>query len=1504
MPFDPLVARWFAARFGGPTPPQREGWAAIAAGRHALIAAPTGSGKTLAAFLWAIDGLVRAARDGTLEDGTRVVYVSPLKALGNDIEKNLAQPLAEIRELAATEGIGLDQIRIAVRSGDTTPSERQAMLRHPPHVLITTPESLYILLTADKSRRMLAGARTLIVDEIHAMAGDKRGAHLALSIERLEALVAEGPGRAGWATANGGRGRDTTLPLFDDEPAPRFTGSGRRPLQRIGLSATQKPLDEIARWLVGTDAVASCGTPDCAIVDTGHRRAMDLTVETMADFELGPIASHELRDAVHDRIVELAAMHRTTIVFVNTRRLVERVAHALGEKLGVDKVAAHHGSLDKRIRLAAERKLKSGDVPVVVATASLELGIDVGHVDLVCHIGAPRALATLLQRVGRSGHWLGSVPKGVFFPLTRDELLQTAAAVRAIRAGELDRIRPPLRPLDILAQQLVAIAAADEVATEDLWRLARRAWPYRDLEREDFDEVLEMLSEGVATRRGRRSAHLHHDRVQGRVRGRRGARLAAITSGGAIPDTADFDVVEEPTEARVGKVNEDFAIESMRGDIFLLGNHSWRIRRVENGKVRVEDAGQAAPTIPFWTGEAPARTAELSEAVGDLRQAVADRIDDRTAAASWLRTECGTDAGGAAQLVEYVAGTLAVLGTVPTRSRVVAERFFDESGGMQLVVHAPFGGAVNRAFGLALRKRFCVGFDFELQAAATDDGIVLSLGEQHGFPLESVFSMIRPTTLEDDLVQAALQAPMFATRWRWNASRALALLRHEGGRRVPMNIQRMRAEDLLAAVFPAQLGCGDNRTGPIEPVDHPLVNETLRDCLHEAMDTDGLQAMLEGIRTGRIETVAVETAAPSPMAHELLNAYPYAFLDDAPLEERRARAVNLRRTDASLADGIGALDREAIEDVRRQAWPDVRDADELHDALHGLLWLPVEDLGAWEPWLDELLACSRAGLLHWIDPRGVERRAAVAAERADAARLALPGADFTRGVAVPPGVSVLLDTEAAVRLAVHGWMDALGPVTTTALAARLGLGEGAVASALARLEMDGTVLRGRFVAGTSGEEWCERRLLARIHRATLGRLRREIEPLSTADFTRFLFEWQHAAPGARLHGRDGLAAVVTRLHGFELPAPAWERHILPLRVEKYSGALLDETCFAGVVAWGRLSPPGFLRGAAGDGGGAAAADAGHGTARRRRSTPSRNAPLALLLREELATLRQAADALWRVSPTSTLSHPARDVLSALTRDGASFLSEIARATGLLPAMAEEALWELVSCGLVSGDGFAGLRSLLLPDDKRRSESRLRAIPGGRARGRGAPAGRWALLRGRDATTHDDAAALPDGGDTAAPGRATARLGAREAELAPEIVDSMARVLLRRWGVVLREVIARESLAPPWGLLLGALRRMEARGEIRGGRFVSGPVGEQFALPEAVEALRAIRRKADPGAPVIVSAADPLNLLGTLLPGPRLSPQSGQVIAFSAGVAIESGDLGAVRSRLQSFPSRA
>ena len=731
--FDPLVAEWFRARFGAPTEPQLLGWPEIRAGRDVLISAPTGSGKTLAAFLIAIDGLVRRARLGPLPEQTEVVYVSPLKALSNDVHKNLEVPLAEIAALAKERGVDLAPIRAALRTGDTPQWERTRMTRRRPHILVTTPESLYILLTAAKPREMLGHVRTLIVDEIHAVADDKRGSHLALTLARLDRLVEQ----------NGG-------------PAP----------QRIGLSATVKPVEDVAAFL----------SDRAAIVNIGHRREMDLAVEAPRD-ELGPVATNEMWDEIYGRVAELIRANRTTLVFVNTRRLAERVAHHLGERLGENAVLPHHGSLSRKLRLEAERRLKEGELRAVVATASLELGIDIGTVDLVCQIGSPRSIAVGLQRIGRAGHWVGALPKGRLFVTTRDELIECAALVRAIHRGELDRIEVPRNARDILAQQMVAACACEDFGEDELYGLMRRAWPYRELERAEFDAVLHMLSEGIATARGHSGAYLHRDIVNHRVRGRRGARMTAITSGGAIPDTSQYLVVAEPEGVTIGTVDEDFAVESMAGDIFLLGTTSWRIRRVESGRLRVEDAHGAAPGIPFWRGEAPGRTLELSREVASLREEIL-RLEA-------CPPDCGLDRLGAEQAVEYVRAGAAALGALPTDTRLIAERFFDEGGGMQLVIHAPFGARINRAWGLALRKRFCRSFNFELQAAATDNGICLSLGEQHSFPLDIVFEFLRPATVADVLTQALLPAPMFTARWRWNASRALAIPRFQGGRKMP-----------------------------------------------------------------------------------------------------------------------------------------------------------------------------------------------------------------------------------------------------------------------------------------------------------------------------------------------------------------------------------------------------------------------------------------------------------------------------------------------------------------------------------------------------------------------------------------------------------------------------------------------------------------------------------------------------------------------------------------------
>jgi ATP-dependent helicase Lhr and Lhr-like helicase len=1443
----PLVQEWFVRRFGTPTEPQEQGWPHILGGRTTLISAPTGSGKTLAAFLACIDRLVRKALAGELHDRTEVLYVSPLKALGNDIQKNLEVPLGEILQMAGERGLLMPEIRTAVRTGDTLMHERRAMLKRPPHILVTTPESLYILLTAERSRAILHDVETVIVDEIHAVADDKRGAHLSLSLERLEALT-------------------------------------NSPLVRIGLSATQKPIEEVAHFLTGS------GRPNPVIVNIGHKRELNLAIEIPAS-QLGPIASNEMWDEIYDRLVALSEEHRSTLVFVNTRRLSERLAHQLGARLGEDKVAAHHGSLSRKLRLAAEKKLKEGQVKLLVATASLELGIDIGTVDLVCQISSPRAIAVALQRVGRSGHWRGAVPKGRLFATTRDELLECAALVRAIRNGELDRLMIPDSPLDVLAQQMVAACSAEEWDEDRLFELLRRAYAYRNLSRETYEALLEMLSEGIAARRGRYGAYLHRDRVNRKLRSRRGSRLAAITSGGAIPENALYTVVLQPEGQVVGTVDEDFAVESNRGDIMLLGNSSWRIHRVEanSGRMLVEDAHGAPPTVPFWRGEAPARTAELSAYVGDLRQKISEMLPHTSpvglshtqpevaAAGEWLQKECGLDASGAEQAIEYILQGRAVLGTVPTQNTIIAERFFDEGGGMQLVIHAPFGGRVNKAWGLALRKRFCRSFNFELQAAATDDGLNIALAEQHSFPLADVFLFLNADTVQPVLEQAALASPIFGTRWRWDAQRALALLRFQGGKKIPLQIQRMRSDDLLASVFPDVAACQENIVGDIQIPDHPLVHEVMKDVLSEAMDLDGLKNLLRGIADGSIQTAAVDTPIPSQFSHEILNANPYAYLDDAPLEERRARAVEMRRVlPESVLEEVGRLDPAAIAQVREEAWPDVRDADELHDALHTLIALPenIESAVAggspaqtWHRWFENLVDQGRAG-------RAVRQglRYWVAAERRAAFSLLFPDAEFEQPLPEIDGTPISRD-EALLTLT-RGWMSHIGPTTAEQLGSTLGLPGAEIEQALLRMEASGAVLRGVFTdegranrprpqelgeAGASRAgapaphetelrrtgvsaphepapqepiEWCDRRLLARIHRLTLGTLRKQIAPVSPAQFMQWLLRWQHVAPGLQTAGERGTLEVLRQLQGFEIPANAWERQVLSRRIAAYDPKWLDQLCLTGAVGWGRLSPhPATLE------------DSAEG---KRRVIPTSVAPITFFIREEadwMLPRHPGADG----PEARGLSHGARLVLDFLRQRGASFFADVVRGTDKLKAEIETALWELVAAGLVTADGFDNLRSLI--DPKRRS---------GQGSGRTArprhSAGRWALLH-TDAAEHTRA------------------------------VEATCWMLLRRYGVVFRDLLARETIVPKWRELQVAFRRLEDRGEVRGGRFVDGFLGEQFALPVAVDSLRAQRKTPPSGENITISAADPLNLVGIIVPGERVPAISGRTVTYRDGAAV-------------------
>jgi ATP-dependent Lhr-like helicase len=1447
----PLVRDWFVQRFGTPTEPQEQGWPHILSGRTTLISAPTGSGKTLAAFLACIDRLVRKALAGDLQDKTEVVYVSPLKALGNDIQKNLEIPLGEILQMAGERGLLMPEIRTAVRTGDTLMHERRAMLKRPPHILVTTPESLYILLTAERSRAILRDVETVIVDEIHAVADDKRGAHLTLSLERLGALT-------------------------------------HRPPVRIGLSATQKPIEEIAHFLTGN------GRPDPEIVNIGHKRQLDLAIEVPGS-ALGAVATNEMWDEIYDRVVELVGQHRSTLLFVNTRRLAERVSHQLAERLGEENVAAHHGSLSRKLRLAAEKKLKEGQIKVLVATASLELGIDVGTVDLAIQISSPRAIAVALQRVGRSGHWRGAVPKGRFFATTRDELLECAALARAIRHGELDRIMIPDSPLDILAQQIVATCASagstnpeeDTGWKEDeLFALVTRAYPYRNLSRQTFRSILEMLSEGIAARRGRYGAYLHWDRVNHKLRAQRGSRLAAITSGGAIPETALFNVVAEPEGIVVGTLDEDFAVESNAGDIMLLGNTSWRIRRVEgkSGRVLVEDAHGAPPSVPFWRGEAPARTEELSSEIGSLRKQISVMLPtispvgdwrsrpEVAETVSWLKQECGLDDSGAEQAIEYLLQGRVVLGEVPTQDTVIAERFFDEAGGMQLVIHAPFGGRINKAWGLALRKRFCRSFNFELQAAATDNGLNIALAEQHSFPLADVFHFLSPETVQDVLVQAACASPIFATRWRWDANRSLALLRFQGGKKVPPQIQRMRSDDLLASVFPDVAACQENIPGDIQIPNHPLVDEVMKDVLTEAMDVEGLKNLLRGMDEGRIRCIAVDTPVPSQFSHEILNANPYAYLDDAPLEERRARAVQMRQIlPESVLEEVGKLDPAAIDQVREEAWPDVRDADELHDVLHTLIAVP-EELGdqttdavpavrtvqEWSGYFARLVERGRAG----VAISNANTRYWVAAERARTFALLCPNTSFEK---TPVEVeSTLPSREDALLAMITGWMTHLGPATAEELGNLLGLPSSEIEKALLRMEASGAILRGKFTekalaaktpaheipslqSVSAQQEWCERRLLARIHRLTVATLRKQIQPVTAAQFMRWLLRWQHVAPGSQVQGERATLDELRQLQGFEIPANAWERQVLSRRIAYYDPKWLDQLCLTGAVGWGRLSPhPATLEDSA---------------AGKRRVIPTSVAPITFFVREESDWMSPHHPVVEQPEARG-LSDGARQVLSFLRQRGASFFADIVRGTDKLKAEIETALWELVAAGVVTADGFDNLRSLI--DPKRRA---------GQGNGRTSrprhSSGRWALLYADPAVERNRA------------------------------VEATCWMLLKRYGIVFRDLLARETNLPKWRELQMAFRRLEDRGEIRGGRFVDGFLGEQFALPVAVESLRATCKLPATGEAITVSAADPLNLVGILVPGDRVPAISAKTVVFRDGVAVQDGDLQSVPQAMAS-----
>ncbi|UKJ06793.1 DEAD/DEAH box helicase [Solitalea lacus] len=1413
--FHKVVSSWFEKSFQTPTDVQVQAWNAIKSGENTLIAAPTGSGKTLAAFLSAIDELVKQGIEGRIEAGTQVVYISPLKALSNDIERNLQFPLQGIKTELQQARLPDVQIEVMVRTGDTPMADRANMLKHPPHILVTTPESLYLLLTSVNGRKMLSTVHTLIIDEIHALVGDKRGSHLSLSVERLEALV-------------------------------------KRKLHRIGLSATQKPVEQVAKFLVGNSLDEKL---NCKIVDTGHSRKLDLSIEIPRS-PLTSVMANEVWSEIYDKLIELIQLHETTLIFVNTRRLAERLSHNLNERLGAGQVLAHHGSMSKDHRFEAEQKLKSGNLKTLVATASMELGIDVGSIDLVCQIGSPHSIAAFLQRVGRSGHSVDKTPKGKLFPLTCDELVECVAIMDAIQRGELDKIIMPEKPLDILAQQIIAETACEEYTEEELFALVKRAYPYRDLIQKEFDEVITMLAEGFSTRMGRRAAYIYHDSINHRIKARKGARLTAIMSGGAIPDNFEYDVMLEPENVFLGTLNEDFAIESIPGDIFQLGNNSWRILRIENGKVRVADAEGQPPNIPFWLGEAPGRTAELSLAVSRLREEIAGRLDlDSLAvdqdgisydnswkeeAVNWLVEEKKIAPEAADQMVVYLAASKAALKVMPSQHTLVMERFFDEAGDMHLVIHSPFGSRLNKAWGLALRKRFCRTFNFELQAAANDDAIILSLGSTHSFPLEEVFNYLNPASVREVLVQAMLDAPVFGIRWRWNASRALAVVRRRADRKVPAQLQRMQSEDLVAHVFPDQLACLENIQGNREVPDHPLVNQTIRDCLYEAMDIEGLESLLVKIKNKEVELVAMDLKEPSPLAHEILNARPYAFLDDAPLEERRTQAVKSRRwfSPADLTN-IGQLDAEAIATVKREAWPEVTNADELHDALllSGFITGQEVTENTWSSYIDELLQTNRATALELAD----QHLLWVATERLSFIQEIYPKHEPLYKVVVPEWLMNIDPDKDALTELVRGRLEIMGPVTARQIANLMTLPVGEINAALYRLENEGFIFRGKF-NDTSEEEWCERRLLARIHRYNIQKLRSEIKPVSAADFMRFLFAWHQMVADGQGQGPDALEHIIQKLEGFEAPAASWEGEIFPSRIADYDYLWLDMLCISGKIAWGRFRP-----------------SVSAINKEKKAASPIKTTPITFLRRNYLSTWKNVSSGIEETkfdSDSLHLSANALLVLTTLEQCGASFFDDILQKTKLFPSQTEDALGELISACLITSDSFTGMRALLVPN-KFKTQAGSKRNSGVFSMNY---AGRWSLLYAADNVQTN----------------------------AYENTEAIAWALLRRYGCIFRKLAEHENLTPPWRDLVKVLRTMEARGQIRGGRFVEGVWGEQFALPEAIVELRN-SRKANSEHQIelliSISAADPLNLTGILTPGRRIASYSGNRILYRNGIPV-------------------
>ena len=1449
--FHPAVQRWFAGRFGTPSRVQELGWPVIGeaqkgAGHDVLLCAPTGSGKTLAAFMWAINRLVVEAEHGALPDQISVLYVSPLKALANDIRINLEDPLAGVRSVADQSGLDLATIRAGLRTGDTPAGERAAMLRRPPHILVTTPESLFILLTSPRFRQKLRAVRYVIVDELHAIAGNKRGAHLMLTLERLEHLVRRG-----------------------DLPRPA----------RIGLSATLNPIETLAAFLAGAE-VADDGTrnvrPIRIVRADDDPRQLDLRVIAPGP-ELGSLATHQHWEAMYDALAALIREHRTTLVFTLSRRWAERIALALQKRVGPDAVMAHHGSLARIERLQAEQRLKRGELKAIVATSSLELGIDVGAVDLVCQVDSPKSIAAAVQRIGRSGHHLGGTPKGRFFALTIDDLLECAAAVRAARHGHLDEVEIPAGCLDVAAQQIIALATdQEEISETELLNMLRSVQNFAGLEPPALQQLILEMSAQLPERIQGANPKIFYDQVNRRVRARRGARLAAITSGGTIPESGNLDVVIASESRKIGDVEEDFAQESSRGDIFSLGSMPWRVLGISKNRFLVEPAPGMAPSLPFWQTEAAGRSPALSTELCDLRREIAAFIansGDDDGASSWLESECALEPEAAKQAVAYIRRGLAALNALPDENTLVVERFFDGLGGTQIVIHSPWGIRLNRGFGLALRKRLCQSFDFEIQASAIDDAILLALNSRHSFPLEHILEMVNSQNVREVLEQALLDAPMFEVRFRHVATRALSIMRSGRGSKVPAWIQRLRSQELITALFPQRNACLDNRPPAVILPDHFIVNETMRECLEETADISRLEALLRGLNDGSIRPVMVDSIAPSVFAHRVLLAWDYSFLDDGERANRRSRTVTMNRAmaeDVFRSENLAELlSAEAVEQVTqeirgRATSTQARNCDELYELIRTHGWISCDEI-------KERTAADGAAMLAALESDG--RVCRVRLGHHDSPEVAIATEDLALFSTVypdslpPPGWDEGAEVDrftssdersghsSGVQEIVRRALVTSGPTLAVDLAQRLRLPADDILPALMALEAGGSIFRGHFTtvrsgnggsseAQAAGVQWCDRHVLERIHRQTLNLLRSAVEPCNDAEFVAFRLKWNRIGDAHQGAGVDGVRRTLEQMSGLAFAPDLWERVILPARVADYRAEHLDLLCMSGEFAW--VAAP-F-----------------HDESDVNREFPA-----------TVAFLPRRARCYWPPSEMPADSR-AQMVAEVLSHFGAQHLDQIAERANLSERDTLTALWRLAAAGMVSNDSFAPLRLLAVEPDaarlisnrpSQREPSRRDAAL--RARLQSSLSGRWSIV-----------AQLK-------PGATPAKVAETHDAHGPDIAREIALILLRRHGILAREMMALEQFEISWQQILFALRRLEYAGIIRRGWFVRALSGEQYAMPEALEMLRSDRQTKETGQPTVISAVDPANPFGVLLPGCGVAREPGNLLVVQHGRVIVS-----------------